>query len=201
MPESIIKNRLLRVIGYKQIIAMCLALLGCSFYTGYAVAQSPSLDDATLKAVFIERFTRFVDWPEEALSNIPQEKFVLCVFGEDEFLDVASKVYATQKILQHQVIVKTVDLDQVKNCHILYLPFLSQTKLVEVLSQLNGEPVLTIGDTRGYAHRGVQINFFYINDQLRFEINEAAMRKADFQVSYKLLSYAVIVEPFGNENF
>ena len=186
---------------YKRVGIFFVIFLVCLLGGGSVAQTSPMPDDATLKAVFIERFTRFVEWPDASLDTVSDSEFFICALGDDNFSRTVAKVYVNKKILDRRVVVKTVRVSQISECHVLYLPTLGQTQLFDVLSRVKTRPVLTISDTQGYAQRGVQINFFYVNDQLRFEINEAAMRKANFQVSYKLLSYAVIVEPFEDETF
>lgn len=153
-------------------------------------------DEHTMKAVFIERFTRFIDWPGSSLVDVSADQFVICSLDDNTFVASLDRVYAEQQILARPVrVLENVSLEQLGKCHVLYLTGNDRTVLYETLMYVQGLPILTIGDTQGYAHQGVLINFFYIDNQLRFEINETAMRRAGFNVSYKLLSYAVIVEP------
>jgi len=159
------------------------------------LAQMSALEESTLKAVFVERFTRFIDWPATVLEDASSNHFVICSLGRNEFSATLSKVYANKTILGHPVLViSDAKLDTIERCHALYLSADVRGKVGEVLDRVEGMPILTIGDTQGYAHQGVLINFFNVNEKLRFEINEKSMRNAGFDVSYKLLSYAVVVE-------
>jgi hypothetical protein len=58
---------------------------------------------------------------------------------------------------------------------------------------LKGIDVITVGDTVGYANKGVMINFFLENNKVRFEINIDMFKQKNMQVSSKLLSLAKIV--------
>ena len=72
----------------------------------------------------------------------------------------------------------------------------SSRQLSVLLSPIDATPVLTIGDTEGYARRGIHVNFFINeNGQIRFEINHAAAQKAGLKISHLLLGLARIVDP------
>jgi hypothetical protein len=62
--------------------------------------------------------------------------------------------------------------------------------LSEALEGLNSAPVLTIGDTDGYAQRGIMINMYLEDKRVRFEINAEAARTAGLRISAKLLKLA-----------
>jgi hypothetical protein len=85
------------------------------------------------------------------------------------------------------------DPSEVDACQILFIaPSLSR-RMKEVLSTVGGRPILTIGDTDGYARQGVMINMYLDNRRIRFEINAEAARTAGMRISTKLMSLAVTV--------
>jgi hypothetical protein len=58
--------------------------------------------------------------------------------------------------------------------------------------------VLTVGDSDGYAARGVIANFYLEENRVRFEINREAAVRARLGISSQLLKLARIVrEPGG----
>lgn len=159
-------------------------------------ADNFDLREYSLKAVFIERFTRFIEWPDEKSPNGQLNPFVLCVADNARLYKLLKEIYQTQKIQNRQVIVGRHDeVENLENCHLLYISEQQNRGLDELLEQTDGHPVLTIADTTGYARHGVMINFFMSHDnKIRFEINEQAIKKSGLYVSYKLLSVAKIVE-------
>jgi hypothetical protein len=54
--------------------------------------------------------------------------------------------------------------------------------------------VLTVGETESFTAQGGAINFLMIDSKVRLEINLAAVRQANLQVSSKLLSVADVVK-------
>lgn len=159
-------------------------------------ADNFDLREYSLKAVFIERFTRFIDWPADKLANNPLNPFVICIADNPPFFELLKDIYQTQQIQKRKVIVYNLDdVKTIKSCHLLYVSEQQNDGLSEILKQIEKQPVLTIADTSGYAHQGVMINFFMSRDnKIRFEINEHAIKDSGLYVSYKLLSVAKIVE-------
>jgi hypothetical protein len=65
--------------------------------------------------------------------------------------------------------------------------------LEEVIHALKGLPVLTIGETPGFARRGCIINLIVEDNKVRFEVNLDAAKQADLNVSSRLLALARII--------
>ncbi len=151
---------------------------------------------STLKAVFLERFTRFIDWPNSSALSNPKQSFTIGVFGNKEFAIQLADIYKTQKILNKNVIVQEIFTpDEILGCQLLFVSNNTTYQLSEIIDIAKRNTVLTISDTPGYTQKGVLINFFSTGSNIRFEINETAIKEAGFQISYKLLSVAEIVEP------
>ncbi|MCP4111057.1 MAG: YfiR family protein [Desulfobacteraceae bacterium] len=58
----------------------------------------PQLSDEVLKAAWLERFSRFVEWPEESGINDVSKPFVITVIGKNPFGKVLNQLYSTRKI-------------------------------------------------------------------------------------------------------
>ncbi|VAW89265.1 hypothetical protein MNBD_GAMMA17-1222 [hydrothermal vent metagenome] len=149
----------------------------------------------TLKAVFLERFTRFIDWPNDKSAGEKTTPFVIGIMGNPDFSALLREIYQNQKIQGKNVIVKDLDnVEMLQNTHLLFIANVSDSALKNVLKQTQNTSILTISDTEGFAERGIMINFFMSRKQkIRFEINEQAIKQSDLYISYKLLSVAKIV--------
>ncbi len=151
---------------------------------------------STLKAVFLERFTRFIDWPNSSALSNQKQSFTIGVFGNKEFAIQLADIYKTKKILNKNVIVQEIFTpDEILGCQLLFVSNNTNYQLSEIIDIAKRNTVLTISDTLGFAQKGILINFFMSGKNIRFEINETATKEAGFQISYKLLSVAEIVEP------
>lgn len=153
------------------------------------------LTEYEIKAVFLERFTRFIEWPEGSTVNDKTKPFVIGVFGKNPFNSKLEKLYSTQEIKNKKVEILEIDnLDEIDKCHLLYVSRSAKDKLFDILIYTKDRPILTVGDTEGFAEQGIFINLFTVGEKIRFEISEAALRDSIFTVSYRLLKQARIVK-------
>jgi hypothetical protein len=180
-----------------QIRKICL-LLVC-FFTISANAFSQT-DVNTLKAVYLEKFSRFITWPKECNIEQLDQPFIIAVFGNTKLTQSLQMVYSQQEIYNKRVIINEItELKDIKDCHILFIADSEKKELQKILSITNGLPILTISETEGMAKKGVIINFFEENNKLRFEINESALLKSPLKMSYYLLSTARIIDPVSEK--
>jgi hypothetical protein len=156
-----------------------------------AVAQQ---SEYTIKAVFLEHFTRFVEWPESFEITDTSYPFYVAVIGENPFGSILDQVYADQKIKNREVEIQYIStLDEISDCHILFISSSNKKILPEILSRTRDKPILTVSDTNGFAENGVLINFYLDGNKIKFEINERAVHESGLVMSYRLLSLARIV--------
>lgn len=157
------------------------------------------LEEYVIKAVFLERFTRFIEWPDSVNMPDTSKPFVIGIVGENPFGATFNDLYATRKIKNRPVQIRRIDnFNQINNCHLIFISKISKTKLDQILPITKNSPILTIGDSENYAKYGVLINFYVIDGKVRFEINETASRSSGLKFSYLLLKTAVIINPIGN---
>ena len=88
---------------------------------------------------------------------------------------------------------KITSVENIKGCKILFIGNSETGRLDQILETAKGSIILTVGDTTGFARRGVMINFYLENNKLRFEINPQAASRAGLWISSNLLKIAKIV--------
>ena len=148
----------------------------------------------TMKAVFLEHFTRFIEWPETSGLADATTPFYVAVIGENPFGSILDQIYAEQKIKNKEVRILYVSTPaEIPHCHILFISNSHKELLPEILSRTKKKPILTVGDTKGFAEDGVLINFYLAENKIKFEINEKAVHDSGLVMSYRLLSLARIV--------
>jgi len=176
-----------RITKITLLVLLCILLNGEKIYC--------QTDEYTVKAVFLERFTRFVEWPEATELSDSTSPFILGIYGTNPFGDTIYDIYADQKIKNKRVqINKIATLKQAENCHMLFISQSKRWLIGRITEYLRDKPVLTIGDTPGYANQGVHINFYIEKDEIRFEINKKAVDKAGLHMSFLLLELGKIIE-------
>jgi len=176
---------------YSKLILLIATLL----LSNASYAATFDVREYTLKAVFLERFTRFIDWPEDTSQKNTAESFVINVIGNPEFSELLRNVYQTQKIQGKRVIIQDINNPgEIQKPHLLFISHTTDKVLNSILEQTRNTPTLTVSDAEGFAEKGVMINFFMSRKQkIRFEINELAVKESELYISYKLLSVAKIV--------
>lgn len=148
-----------------------------------------------LKAEFIERFTRFIYWPEEAASPAVETPFTLCAHGKHPLVPYLRAIGKDYRIKRREVVFRLVrDIGEAAGCHVLFIPGSAAPEIEQILDGIRGLPILSVGDTPGFAVRGVAVNFFLERDLVRFEINSTAAARAGLEISSRLLQLARRVE-------
>jgi hypothetical protein len=157
------------------------------------VLLSPqSFEEYRFKSYFFQTIARSVEWPEEAGLDDPTKPFVIAVYGENPFGTQLDEDYAGRRgrrIKGKKVEIRYPEkIEKIPGCHILFISGLSRKNLMKVLEFTGNKPILTIGETSGYAQRGVHIRISIKNDKPYLEINETAAREANLLLSSSLLN-------------
>jgi hypothetical protein len=156
-----------------------------------AVAQVPEYE---VKAEFLERFTRFVEWPAGSTVQDATTPFVIGVYGTNPFGSYLAKVARDRRIKGKPIEVRVVSSpDEAERCELLFVPGAAQRHLPAILARTADRPILTVSESPGAAEQGVLVNFYTAEDNLRFEINDAAVRRSRLEFSSRLLKLARVL--------
>ena len=165
-----------------------------------AFAQSPEVSDSSeylIKAGFIFNFAKFVEWPSNAFAQ-PDSPIVIGILGTDPFGTIIDKIVQDKKIGARGFVVKRLkwgtDLKELRECKILFIGASERAHMDELVQMLRGLPILTVGETPGFAERGGVIRFVLEDNRVRFEVNVVAARQADLTISSRLLTLARIIQ-------
>ncbi|HVT01898.1 MAG TPA: YfiR family protein [Thermoanaerobaculia bacterium] len=159
------------------------------------VASAEELPEYQVKAEFIERFTRFIDWPAPAAGNRERPRFVIGIYGRSPFRTYLSDMASSHRIKGKPIEIRQLtSLDSLTGCDVVFISSSERKTLPKILPVVAERSVLTVGDTPGFAEEGVLINFFTDGDKVRFEINASAVEKSGLKMTSKLLKLARVVE-------
>jgi hypothetical protein len=155
---------------------------------GLSLGEDRKPTEYQVKAAYIYNFAKFVDWPAGGAGDID-----VCVLGEDPFNHDLALIEG-KRILNRNIMIKRVaSYRNASGCDILFISESEEDHLAQIVSFLKGYPVLTIGDSEGFAEKGVMINFYMEGRTVRFEINPKAAARAGLRISSSLLRIAKIV--------
>ena len=152
-----------------------------------------------LKGIFLEKFTRFIEWPLASGVEDTTRPFILGVIGKNPFNGFLNQLYQNQRIKNKKVLVEYFNTpDEIDDCNLLFIARSEQNRISEILEKTKTRPILTIGDSDFLSARGVIINLQVRNKKIRFEINEKAARLSKLYISHLLLKEATIIDPDGS---
>jgi len=150
-------------------------------------AQSQELPEYAVKAAFIYKFTKFVDWPAQAFAD-PKEPFSICVLGKDPFGNVLDQIFSGKTVNGREPVVKRSNsVEELKRCHILFISSSEKKRLARIIEVIKFAGILTIGDMDQFAESGGIIGLNEQDKKINIEINVDAVKRSDLKISSKLL--------------
>lgn len=175
-------------------IAAALTIVICvGFSATPALPWSSEYDENHVKAEMVERFCRFVDWPETALGRLA-EPFVIGLVLNDPVGERIEVIASERHIQGRRVEVRRLVAPyEASSCHLVWVGGMDRSRVAEVLTHTRGRPILTVGSAPGLAEAGVLINIVPRGDRLGFDVNLSEVETSGLRFSSKLLRLARIV--------
>ncbi len=142
-------------------------------------------------AVFIYNFYKDIEWP----PSYKGEDFVIGVLGNSPIIPLLQRMTRNRKVSGSYrfVIKKYNSLNEIGKCHMLFIPEGKSNLLPDVLKRLRGKSTLVITEKAGLGGQGSAINFVLINQRLKFELNESALKRANLKVSGTLRKLSILI--------
>lgn len=164
---------------------------------GTSWPQVNPVPSSEVKAVFLFNFANFVDWPSTSLLS-PGEPFIIGVLGENPFGSYLEKSVLNEKKDGHPLVIKYFsNIEEAKNCRILFINLQSPEQLHHTLMAIKGLNILTVSDAPEFAKSGGMIRFFIVNNKVRFQVNMEAVKDANLVISSKMLRLAEVLNSEG----
>lgn len=202
--------------GYIKQTTMALLVLGAIMAVAPPTLKAATdLDNAPaplIKAAYLYKFIFFTQWPalgpadnggttvpnddSGKIAPLDEELFIIGIIGEDDFGNHFQPIEG-RKIasLNRTITVKRLGRYKkglnLRQCHMLFVCASEAARLPEILRLTGSAPILTVGDSQGFAEQGIMINLVTVNDRIRWELNLDAIRKAGLSVSSTLIQSAV----------
>ncbi len=118
------------------------------FFSSVAYMQSTIPKAQTM---FIYNFSRLIEWPPNSRSG----NFVIGVFGATEITMELELYTKGKKVGTRDIVIQRYKtLEEISDCHILFVPFERTKRMPEILNQLNGKSTLIITEKTGGLERG-----------------------------------------------
>jgi hypothetical protein len=172
-----------------------ICLFACALLLTFGSQVSAQSKEYQFKSAFLYNFSQFVEWPVGAFSGA-QSQLVIGVVGDDPFGGSLDEIVRGQKANNHPLVVHRFrQIEEIKNCHILFVSRSEAGRLGQILASLTGRNILTVSDIEGFAQYSGMIAFVTENNKIRLKINLGTVKAENLTISSKLLRMAEIVTP------
>ena len=155
---------------------------------GFAFAQEP-VNPSKVRTAYLYHFMQFIDWPTQVKpeGNGPYTICIPKISSEISFLEPI-----TQKTVNDQPIsIKHIDnIESLTACHILYLVDLKPHELKQYIENINGMPILSVGNSKSFLVDGCLIAFNLRKGQVTFSVNLKSANEVNLNISANMLDVA-----------
>ncbi len=159
--------------------------------SGYA-QQNVIYNEYEIKTALLYKLAFFIDWPDDRFEN-EKSPIIVHILGDDPFGSSFEKTIGDNTVRGREIVLKRIqEIDRKDPCHILFISESEKERVDEILKQLQGAPILTVGDFEGFGEAGGCINFFQEKNTIRFEINVAAIKRAGLKIGSQVLELKLV---------
>ena len=181
-----------RVFRFALGVLLAITLLTSGFSLLHAQSNSERAGEYQVKAAFLFNFAKFVEWPADALPN-EHSPIVIGILGEDPFGHILDETVLGKNINGHELqIERAKSVQELKGCQIIFVSSSERKHFSEILKNLQGTDVLTVGETEGFAPGGGIIQLTLRDNRVRLTVNVEAAGRARLKISSRLLALAEI---------
>lgn len=147
--------------------------------------HSFAVSEIEIKAVFLEKFTHLITWPQNK-----DTEFNICVVKDKTFSNTLKQVYQDKTFQEKPVNIFLIEhVEPAQKCHLLFLGKMTQEPDLYI-KQFAQKPVLTVSDNRAFINNNVMITMYLKGKHFRYIINNQTANEVDIQISYLLLKSA-----------
>ncbi len=143
-----------------------------------------------LKAAFVFNFSKFVTWPADTFAG-RKGTLVIGVLGDPAMGQELERLVRGKTVDGRAVEVETAgSLAGLGRCDLIFVSQSEDRRVEDVVRELRGRPVLTVGESDRFADAGGMICLRWEGNRLRFEVNMDAAEAAQLKISAQLLRLA-----------
>ncbi|MDQ5977063.1 MAG: YfiR family protein [Verrucomicrobiota bacterium] len=171
-----------------------------------AALTSREITEYEVKAAYLLRFTRYIEWPAGAFAA-PGSPIIIGVLGRNPFGQTLTKTVQAATSQGRPVEFRQLgDLAEAKACHLVFVSREHEREEAAWFRELSNLPVVTVADSLDGLTRGAVLSLF-VEDRaggarVVFGASLPAARTAGVQLSAAMLPSArhIIREPAGKKD-
>jgi hypothetical protein len=169
----------------------------CASVIASAQVRAEDSIEYKIKAAFLYKFLKFVEWPPEAFHD-KSSPVIIGVLGSDPFGDLLDQTVRDRDQDGRKIVVRRYTAAKAaREAHVLFIN-LPADQLPDAVKELEGAPVLTVGESLSVIEAGVMVRFVIRDEKVAFDINPEPAKKAGLKVGAQLLRVAHVVNGKGD---
>lgn len=176
-------NRIVIAARFKSLIVM-IWLMATAFRIGYTDGNEYSI-----KAMFLLNFMKYVEWPAE--NN--QGTFRIGVVGDSEISESLLQMIAQKQGDSRRIEVVKLGSGNQLYCQMVFVSHTENSRVDEWIKKLGAKGVLIVTEDLKLNTGSAAINLITVDNKIRFEINQSALRVSNLKVSSRLTELAINV--------
>lgn len=166
-------------------------VLSASLGTALAGSGPREMLEYSVKARFLKVFPDFIYWKEGSRTLRKEVPFTFGVLGDSPFEGYLDAEMSRGSLLGKSIRIQYLkEPRQLERFDLLFICASEVPQLAQILESLQGQAVVTVGDTPGMLEKGCMLNMVTHQDRVQIEVNLAAFRKEGLQVNSHLLRIA-----------
>lgn len=149
-----------------------------------------TMAESKIKSGYIFNLCRYTKWSRK---EAPDEPIIISVLGETSWKNKIN-IPENRKIGQKSVRLRNItQLADIGDSHMLFITGSESHRIEEIVQYVKDKDILTIGDTKGYAEKGVIVNFYTKGLNVLLEINIKAEKTSSVTLAAQLISMSRLV--------
>lgn len=152
-----------------------------------SVAHAAGSLEHRVKAAYINNFVKFTVWSKEALPDTAQ-KIVVGFKGGDEVRKAFETYTKGRKVKGRSMEIRKISKgEEAQALHLLFIGDTDEKSSLASVAAAKKSGTLIIGQSKGFARKGGMIELVLVDGKVRFEYNEAAVKKAGLHIQPAIL--------------
>ena len=177
---------------FPPVSKLSLSIITIVFFTISLVSHSETISTTPggQKTVvkFMESLARYVTWPDSSFSG-SESPFKYCLVGDTAIATPLTEKLSRKKVKKRAFVIKLLtfaDVEQVKDCHLVYIAASDVPQLRSTIAALDGLAILTTGDFKPFAAHGGMVGFVGAGSKGSLQINKKRLEGSGLKASSKL---------------
>ncbi len=164
--------------------------------TGANEIHSYTTSETKLLSAFIWNISKFTQWKSLVSKKPKEHRIKLIVVDNDSLAEDLKTLIGAKKLNDFEVEVQSAamaKLEQTRGEIVVLIPDVAHTPSA-ALKKLKGCRCLSVTYEEGLALEGAIVNFYTVDERLRFEINLHQAKEEGLELSSQLLKLGKLIE-------